>query len=148
MSDQLYQITLTREQMQALCRASETCSRLVMGQMDMALDYLRDRDGKIVNDYDLTRAVEALTKPAQGLAPNQSGGVGWHQTGDQLWDIYTALRHRLAWDRAESEGVISPGDPRKWPEMSGVTFDDPTNLIGPPIKIEQARTAGGFPCEP
>ena len=40
-----YQITLTREQLQLLCRATETCSRLVMGQMDMALDYLRNRDG-------------------------------------------------------------------------------------------------------
>lgn len=26
-----YQITLTREQLQLLCRATETCSRLVMG---------------------------------------------------------------------------------------------------------------------
>lgn len=38
MAEQLYQITLTAEQLQMLSRATETCSRLVMGQMDMALD--------------------------------------------------------------------------------------------------------------
>ncbi|ELQ8317554.1 TPA: hypothetical protein L6A34_31270 [Pseudomonas aeruginosa] len=137
MTDLRYRVTLTAEQLQALSLASETCSRLVMGQMDMALNWLRDRDGKIVSCYELTKAVEALTRPAQGLAPNQSGGVGWHESGDAMWDIYTHIRHRLAWDRAYSEGVISPGEPRKWPEMSGVNFDDPTNLVGPPIKIEQ-----------
>ncbi|MEN2504122.1 hypothetical protein [Stutzerimonas stutzeri] len=132
-----YQITLTREQLQLLCRATETCSRLVMGQMDMALDYLRNRDGEMINGYELTRAVEAITKPAQGLAPNQSGGVGWHATGDQLWDMFTQMRHRLAWDSAISRGVISPGEPRKWPDMGGVAYDAPTTLTGAGIKIER-----------
>jgi len=31
MSDIKYRVTLTAEQLQALCVASETCSRLVMG---------------------------------------------------------------------------------------------------------------------
>ncbi|MDX1366880.1 hypothetical protein [Pseudomonas sp.] len=137
MAEQLYQITLTAEQLQMLSRATETCSRLVMGQMDMALDWLRDREGRLVNDYDLTKAVEAITRPAQGLTPNQSGGVGWHPSGDAMWDMYTQLRHRLAWDRAYSEGIISSGEPRKWPEMSGVCFDDPTCMVGPAIKIER-----------
>lgn len=137
MADDLYQITLTREQMAFLSRASETCSRLVMGQMDMALDWLRNREGKLVSDYELTKAVEALTRPAQGLAPNQSGGVGWHRSGDLLWDMHTQMRNRLAWDRATSEGIISPGEPRKWPEMAGVQYDDPTCLVEPAIKVER-----------
>jgi hypothetical protein len=137
MADELYQVTLTREQLAFLSRASETCSRLVMGQMDMALDWLRNREGKLVGDYELTKAVEALTRPAQGLAPNQSGGVGWHRSGDLLWDMHTQMRHRLAWDRATSEGIISPGEPRKWPEMAGVQYDDPTCLVEPAIKVER-----------
>lgn len=106
MAEQLYQITLTAEQLQMLSRATETCSRLVMGQMDMALDWLRDREGRLVNDYDLTKAVEAITRPAQELAPNPSGGVGWHTSSDALWDMYTQLRNRRAWYRAVSEGII------------------------------------------
>ena len=137
MAEELYQVTLTREQLAFLSRASETCSRLVMGQMDMALDWLRNREGKLVGDYELTKAVEALTRPAQGLAPNQSGGVGWHRSGDLLWDMHTQMRHRLAWDRATSEGIISPGEPRKWPEMAGVQYDDPTCLVEPAIKVER-----------
>lgn len=137
MAEELYQVTLTREQLAFLSRASETCSRLVMGQMDMALDWLRNREGKLVGDYELTKAVEALTRPAQGLAPNQSGGVGWHRSGDLLWDMHTTMRHRLAWDRATSEGIISPGEPRKWSEMAGVQYDDPTCLVEPAIKVER-----------
>lgn len=148
MSDELYQVTLTREQLAYLSRASETCSRLVMGQMDMALDWLRNREGKLVGSFELTKAVEALTRPAQGLAPNQSGGVGWHRSGDQMWDMHTHMRHRLAWDRAESEGIISPGDARKWPEMAGVQYDEPTNFCGASIKVERvtALQAGQNPA--
>lgn len=135
MSEPRYQITVSAEQLYLLCRATETCSRLVMGQMDMALDYLRDRAGKTVNDYDLTRAVEAMTKQAQGLDPNQSGGVGWHVTGDALWDLYTAMRHQLAWDRAEARGDIFPGGPREPSKMPGVAYDKPTSLTGPTVKI-------------
>lgn len=137
--DDLYQVTLTREQLAFLSRASETCSRLVMGQMDMALDWLRTREGNLVNSYELTKGVEALTRPAQGLAPNQSGGVGWHRSGDLLWDLHTHIRHRLAWDRAEAEGIISPGDVRKWPEMAGVMYDEPTNFCGASIKVARVK---------
>lgn len=137
MSDIKYRVIMTPVQLEALCLASETCSRLVMGQMDVALNWLRDRDGNIVSSYELTKAVEALTRPAQGLAPNQSGGVGWHESGDAMWDIYTQMRHRLAWDRAYAQEIISPGEPRKYPEMTAVCFDNPTNLVAPPIKIEQ-----------
>lgn len=135
MSDDKYQLVLTAAHLQFICKASETCSRLVMGQMDDALDWLRDRQGNMVNSYDLTNAVQALTRPAQGLAPNQSGGVGWHQSGDALWDIYTQIRHRLAWDRAYSEGVISPGEPRKFSVMGSVCFDEPTAMTGPAMSI-------------
>lgn len=139
MSEPRYQITVSAEQLELLCRASETCSRLVMGQMDTALDWLRDRQGNRVNDQGLTRGVEALTKQAQGLDCNQSGGVGWHETGDAMWDLYTAMRYRLAWDRAEARGVISPGEPRNWTEMLGVAYDNPTSLTGPSIQIERLK---------
>ena len=89
--------------------------------------------GNPVSDYELTKAVEALTRPGQGLAPNHS----WHRSGDLLLDMHTQMLHRLSWDRATSEGIISPGDSRKWPDMAGVQYDDPTCLVEPAIKVER-----------
>jgi hypothetical protein len=57
------------------------------------------------------------------------------------WDLYQAIRYRLAWDGAVAHGVIQNANARrKWPEMMGVHYDEPMQTGKEPIaKVEEVK---------
>jgi hypothetical protein len=55
------------------------------------------------------------------------------------YDIHRTIRHKLAWQRAVSEGIVaSETSARKWPEMLHVDYDAPMKWSTEPLPtIEQ-----------
>jgi hypothetical protein len=55
------------------------------------------------------------------------------------YDIHRTIRHKLAWQRAVSEGIVaSETSARKWPEMLTVDYDAPMKWSTEPLPtIEQ-----------
>lgn len=134
----MYQLTVTEEQLQAIRDACEIKARLHLGQLDDALRCCYNKDGVSVVDYDTIKSVEAIIKPLQGLRPHASYGIGAFRIVDRLWEIYSTVRHRLAWDRAYAAGKIKSGEPRNWSEMMGVQYDEPMSVSGEPLpKVEK-----------
>ena len=127
-------VGLTERQMQALSEACDLYSRLAMGQLDdlkhvLPLAKFDEIDWSGFHE-DMAK-VEALLRTHYShelRAPNSFFGIASEQVSEQAkaaCDLHQVVRHRLAWDRAYDEGVIKPGDSRKWPEMMQVSFDDP-----------------------
>jgi len=119
--------------------AMELIARFQSGQFQYLLETLKDGTGRRI-ETDLARSISSgldrSLKPAMGLShPNSSWGVGHDKEVDAYWDLYTAARYRLAWDRDIEEGMIKPGEPRKWPEMMQVVYDEPTTFSGHFIKV-------------
>lgn len=139
-----YRLEVTEAQLRALDLACEVCARIKIGQPGMAMSMLgiTDGQGESVMDYGIERDIDATIKPMMGLQMNASFGVGKFTDADNLFDLHAAIRYRLAWDRAMAEGVVQPGEPRKWPEMMGVSFDSPMVWGDQPLpvvaKIEEA----------
>lgn len=132
-----YRLEVTEAQLRAIDLACEVCARIQIGQPGMALDMLgiHNGDGQDVMHYDLERLIDATIKPAMGLELNASFGVGKFTDADNLFDLHAAIRFRLAWDVAMAEGVVQPGEPRKWPEMMGVSFDSPMGWGDQPLPV-------------
>ena len=130
-----YLVELTPTQLHALARACEVAARIKIGQLGTATDLvgLEDRDGKDCCDYELEKALDRLVKQRMGLDLNASWGVGKYPESDVWFDLQSAFRHRLAWDRAYAEGIVTPGAPRQWPEMMGVDFDEPMHWGDQPL---------------
>ena len=122
-----YTLELTENQLQAISKACEICARLKSGQILSAISLLELNDihGKPVDTYELGKSVEPIFKLAMGLEPHAAWGIGYSDKIDTLYDIHEVIRHRLAWDDAHDKGIIVEGEPRKWPEMMTVDFDEP-----------------------
>lgn len=130
-----YTLRVTKNQLQAISNACETCSRAAIGQFDKILDYCKDSNGKHINSYELTRSIESLIKPLMGLHMNASYGVGKFEEADVLFDMYQTIRHRLAWDDAYATGILNPGEQRKYVEMMTVNYDPPMQFSKEPLPI-------------
>lgn len=123
-----YTLHLTQKQAAEISHACEILARLRMGQIDMALMELPlDKPMEYEQEQYVSNYLRSLYRP------------GSMRIDDAAWDLYQVIRHRLAWDRAYAEGIVKPGEPRKWPEMMGVTYDEPLPVSGDPLaKIESS----------
>jgi len=128
----LYQITLDREMLGRLSNAMELLSRFQFGQFQYLLESIKDAKKRHISTElarSATSYLDRVLKPVMGLShPHSSWGVGHDEEIDAFWDMYTACRYRLAWDRAVETGVIAEGEARKWPEMMQVNYDEPTHF--------------------
>jgi hypothetical protein len=135
-----YQIILDRKQMALLMYCLESKARFMMGQFGEMIDSIKTIKNENI-DHETSRNIvkwmEINVKPKMGLGFNASFGVGFNDEIDFYWDLYSSIRYRISWDRAIEEGIIKEGEPRKWPEMMQVSYDEPTNYSGPIIKVEK-----------
>jgi hypothetical protein len=131
-----YTITVTERQAAELQEACELLARIKIGQIDHAIERLpgfydrRDWEQVHATRHEIQRLANTLMPEA---TKRREDGIAW--------DLYQVIRHRLSWDRAHDLGVIQPGEPRKWPEMMGVSYDEPLAMSGLPLatikEIEQ-----------
>ena len=123
-----YTLHLTQKQAAEISHACEILARLRMGQIDMALRELPlDKPMEYEREKYVSNYLRSLYRP------------GWRPIDGAAWDLYQVIRHRLAWDRAYAEGIVNPGEPRRWPEMMGVMYDKPMQVGDEPLaKIESS----------
>ena len=135
-----YTMTLNETQAGTVQIACEVLARLGIGQFRDALEQLPTTEFVPDGWHEDMAAVENILRrhmQPNGKTPNQISTREQHQTA---WDLYTLVRHRLSWDRAIDEGRIKPGEPRKWPEMMTVNYDDPHHTSKQPLaKIEEVK---------
>lgn len=133
-----YLLEVSKEQLQVLSAASELLARLGMGQVEDALERLPLRPPA---DRDNARWHEDVREIRQRVAAHTIRGVDGGRflsihskdvsdSARTAWDLYQVMRNSLAWDRAAAEGVIQPGEGRKWPQMLSTHFDAPLPVSG------------------
>jgi len=133
-----YILEISEEQAQCISIACEVLSRIGAGQFHVALEHLpfkKDIDwGEWHNDMDNIRARIRCHTIDNVDGYHKSLGIynkDISQESKICWDIYQVVRRALAWDRAVKEGIIkSIDEPRKWPEMMAVSYDEPMNSAG------------------
>lgn len=136
MSEQCYELILSKEQLHAVSSALEIVSRLKIGQWGMAVETCKDKEGNYIYDWDVAQQIENIIKPIMGLERNQSWGVGRFEDADILWDIHQVLRHRLSWDYAIEKGYVeNEQEHRNWSKMLGVTYDEPMKFSKQPLPL-------------
>jgi len=129
-----YTLTLTERQAAELQEACELLARIKIGQIDHAIERLpgyydtRDYERRHATQHEIKRLANSLMPEA---TRRREDGIAW--------DLYQVIRHRLAWDRAYDQGAIKPGEPRKWPEMMGVCYDEPLPMSGLPLAIIEGK---------
>lgn len=130
----MYTLTLTRRQAEELQEACELLARIKIGQIDHAIERLpgyydmRDYERRHETVGEIRRLAAMLTTEA---TRRRDDGIAW--------DLYQVIRHRLSWDRAHEQGIVKPGEPRKWPEMLGVCYDEPMPMGSEPLACIQAK---------
>lgn len=145
MSEPAYELSpLTAEQARVLAAALELYARIGMGQIEHLLEEIRFSglvtrpDGAPVPAKDIERAEALVYQVKQVLtqfAPNTSKGIAGPATprvAQIAYEMYKAIRHRLAWDRNPQGGL-------------GVDFDDPHALLcsgQPPVTLRRAPADG------
>lgn len=142
-----YTLQVTEVQLRAISGACEVLARLGIGQFRFALEQLPMKE-YIPNgwheDMDL---IQHLLARHIGDAVEEGCEAGFYSRNVKdrskiAWDIYTAARHRLSWDKAVDNGVVdSIHSPRKWPEMSSVIYDVPMCSGGQPLMRIEANEA-------
>jgi len=135
-------VGLTRKQVETLMAASEVLSRLTMGQVGDAFDWLplsplSERNWETFHQ-DCDNVEKTLRKHYQHNLRNGNAYLGIHShdirpQGQIAFDLYQVMRHKLAWDKAIADGIVQPGEPRKWPEMIQVTYDTPHQCSTEPL---------------
>lgn len=118
-----YQITVSETQAKAIEAACDLLARIMIGQSAEIARHLPLTDK--ANEWDLGRAIEAMTKPACNLQMNSSYGVGFSDKADLLIDLVEVIRHKLAWDQARAENLLTPSGGRDHATMGGVCYDPP-----------------------
>jgi len=140
MTDKQYVLTLTETQAQVLIQALEVMARLGIGQFRDALDLLPLKEIFPAGWHEDMEAIgRILSKYMIGNVDGyrSSLGISHADTSPQAksaWDMYQVIRHRLAWDRAYSDGIVaSPDAPRDWSKMLGVHYDEPMRMGPEPL---------------
>lgn len=130
-----YTIELSKKQMAIISSACELYARLGIGQwreiekflpLEKVIDYESFHDCMDSIGRELSKF---MISNVDGYRSNL--GISNRMVNDSCrdaWDIHAVLRNRLAWDRALAKGVVKEGEPRKWPEMMGVDYDEPCKL--------------------
>lgn len=137
--EKVYTIKLNKSQLETLSAATEVLARLGVGQFDYAFDWLPFAKGKYITHEDQLYFSERL---APLMVHNIDGyrsslGINCNETPEFskiAWDLYQVIRHRLSWERAVEEGIVtSLDDTRKWPEMMTVDYDTPFHASEEPL---------------
>lgn len=118
-----YQLTVTETQAKAIEVACDFQARIMIGQSAEIARHLPLTDK--ADQWDIGRSIEAITKPACGLQMNASYGVGYSEKADLLFDLAEVIRHKLAWDAARAENLLTPSGGRDHTTMGGVCYDPP-----------------------
>ena len=126
-----YQITLTAEQAELVRSALEACGRMGIGQLEDALTFYPTAEFRPDGWHEAMDQVQDIMQPFQSRASSKGA------THCRLWSMMTSIRHRLAWDRAIAEGLVKQGEPRKWPDMLYVSYDEPDSSDWPSLTIER-----------
>jgi hypothetical protein len=142
-----YTITLNETQAGTIQIACEVLARLGIGQFRDALEHLPTTEFMPPGWHeDMDQIGQILKKHTISNVDGWQSSLGihhakTHEEAKIAWDLYTLVRHRLSMDRAIDEGRIKPGEPRKWPEMMTVNYDDPHHTSKEPLaKIEEVKT--------
>lgn len=141
-----YTLHITRQQALTLQVACEVLARLGLGQFRDALEHLPTSEWRPEGWNEDMDAIGAILSKhtIQGVDGwRHSLGIGNDKTGDtakDAWDLHCVIRHRLSWDAAIERGDIQPGEPRKWPEMMGVSYDEPMRHGKEPLARISADT--------
>jgi hypothetical protein len=131
-----YKLTVNETQLQAIQDACELMARVMIGQSNEIAQYLPLTNP--MERWQVSRALNAVTKPLCGLAPNASYGVGSFEKADVLFDIMEVLRHQVAWDHAIETKLTKPDGKRDYSNMLNKDYDTPMHWANtvPLITIE------------
>jgi len=92
-------LELTREQANAVMRATELLARLHIGQFkEVTWEFIKriETDGKY--DDEKRDLIDRLLYKASDLIFDvENGGVAYDDTFNRCWAVYTTIRHALAW---------------------------------------------------
>ena len=120
-----YMLLLNEDQARLVSRACEFYCRLHIGQLDEIRHELLLKETK-EKIYERSQEAEALLYRLKRLffpalcGHGHSYGVGYDSLSDRAWNIYTALRYKIAWYNHPEGGI-------------GVNFDPPMQLSDEPI---------------
>lgn len=112
-----YKLTVTEKQAEIMRDALELYARIHAGQISTLSEHLPHiLSGKA----DLTEELKKAYKPFSA----HKDAHGYHPTNNSeiSWDLYTLIRHRLAWDKNPKGGIF-------------VSFDSPTQHGSEPTAI-------------
>lgn len=120
-----YMLLLNEEQARMVSRACEFYCRLHIGQLDEVRHELLLKETKEQMCERSQEAETLLYRLKQLFFPSLHGhghsyGVGHDRLSDRAWNVYTALRYRIAWHNHPEGGI-------------GVNFDPPMQLSDEPI---------------
>ena len=120
-TEQTYQITLTKRQVQLLSYVCDQFSRLICGQdwsfqelMEAAWERrCKEATGKMIDKewdggwgnmrFEAEDLCKYIKKRFWGLESNALYGIHYDPTADILWDIHQVLRHQLWLDRPDED---------------------------------------------
>lgn len=133
-TDTAVQLKLKGDQAWLVRDALESTARMVIGQPSDMLEQVFNKEGKrCYFDYEERVLIERLATSLMGLSGSATGGVGWNDEGDILWDMCQVVRHRLAWDHAIKENLVDEHGGRDWRTMMGVHYDEPMGHGSEPL---------------
>lgn len=140
-----YTLTLSKEQAQVLSQACEVLARLGIGQFRDALEWLPVTEFRPDGWHeDMETIGMLLSKHMKHNVDGYRSNLGIHHkdVSEQAriaWDLYQVIRYRTAWDRAIEQGIVKPGEQRKWPEMMQVHYDTPSKTSTEPLATMEAK---------
>jgi hypothetical protein len=141
-----YQLTVTEAQLQCIMAATDLYQRVQLGQWQEIMTSLplqKPVDWQLLRDtFDSMSSLLAPHCIDNVDGKGSSLGVGHPALpadNSIAYDIHRTIRHKLAWQRAVSEGIVaSETSARKWPEMLTVDYDAPMKWSTEPLPtIEQ-----------
>jgi len=145
-SDSEYVLKINKTQAQVLSLACEVLARVGIGQIRSALEQMPVRK---LGNQEYSQYHSDLDTIGYMLSKWNKGNVDGYRSSISIcgdasheakvaWELYQTIMNRLSWDRAYEDGIVKPGEARKWPEMFGVNYDDPMPLTQEkPAKMEK-----------
>lgn len=114
----MYQITLTKSQLELLKEITDKYARLLIGQVDKLDDVFTDALLKHGNngerDYEYQRDCDYINNQLEILhtfcwkqQPNQYYGVKYSEKSDTLFDMHDVIRHQLWKDRGGDKSAFT-----------------------------------------
>lgn len=140
----MYLIKLNKKQLSTISDALEVYARLGIGQFRDALECLPLTDVFPEGWHDDMATIGRIL--SQHTISNVDGYTSYLSIHNEkvdeeskiAWDLHQVFRRRLSWDAAAENGIIdSIESPRKWPEMSGVNYDDPLKVSDQPLAVAE-----------